>query len=1215
MKMRANFIGLHTYNFNELTNWIGPVSNVLPNGSVTAATPGASFATSGGGTHFVGPTTTPFPTSSYFFGAAALFDTDCFCGNAEVVFDDACPVATTAESAAKAFDRAGAFQAKVFGLARSLGVTTATGVELPVAVSDSKYWPNETTVDDLYSGVLRRLVNLHTPLDYFWLWSSEGWEWGQVNVTDSKVVEGLKEFEALASANRRLGSDAFKLASAGWVLGPLSLDSYSQPDSGTSPADGGNSSTIPMAGDRLYWDKHLGSDYTAMSSIDGHVGAFRPNPGYAELSENRSGWVIPWLEDDPGITSIQFWASRVLDHAAMAAHHGADGLFGIHWRTRSLSPQFSALFQAGWNDTALPSEFAKTETEQEFETAAAADFYLTWCTAEFGGGDGVPASLVSQACKPFRYLDAQVCSGNCATLQDYPSHCGDPGISRVYGTLECLRPVAWGSTMGNAAHKPGPTGQGSPVPDPAQCETLSAGLYDFVDEFVENTGEQLKQCGKANAGVLERHRYWSDQFLSMKRTAMVDCAWSNATQVLATLRTLLASASSKGEHDHVDERHKEIVAARRAIAYNYARAHALPAYRALVTAVGDMFTSLLESTTNAGEMGVVGDLMDSKLPVILNHTNRMLIQSALELGANEDTSTVSRMLAEIEQTQVYLGRPRLFAPTLRPFVDRWPLRIRAVLLSNQTTIGGNSSNATVVTIHWREHTSQPHSQWNAAAMHPLRITSGAGGVFEGEIGTRNESNAAKSIPPSMQMVEWTLSCGELGLVFPATAPEAGHTVVLRPLNLKTDDDDDQSEVEHLVPPWTPPAKFPTNRCPCGELCKPLRHSDSRYRHKKRFFGFWATKIYNGSSDAWRHWDWKSMSTVAVWSYWEIPAANWSMFCRAHSEGVRVVVPFRGGDYHSGQILNATARHEWILNQVSELAYFDLDGTNFDVEGQYNTSRRAALTSLICETQAAQQRYLPDSTLTMDLDITPDNPTITGGYDYQALSRCLDHIVPMAYDMTGRKVGANSPLPVILDGVRRQYPALGVAPSRLIVALPWYAYSFTCSTASLDSNCSLPASIRHNTKLWEESYLQLGYGEVLDLHTEMGSPSVTYDTSAQYKWFDYTNQTTRQRHRVSFDDPETLLVKYKALLEAGVAGVGAWTIAATQRSSAAATEVASQQMWRAVTRALAVNETVPEISYDVRNALGNEASSDELSVTQWLGSLLEASGDDGRSPSV
>jgi hypothetical protein len=70
------------------------------------------------------------------------------------------------------------------------------------------------------------------------------------------------------------------------------------------------------------------------------------------------------------------------------------------------------------------------------------------------------------------------------------------------------------------------------------------------------------------------------------------------------------------------------------------------------------------------------------------------------------------------------------------------------------------------------------------------------------------------------------------------------------------------------------------------------------------------------------------------------------------------------------------------------------GANFDVEGQYNTSLKAALTSLICETRQAMRQYLPDATLTFDLSIEPDNPTTQGGYDYPALDKCLDHIIPM-----------------------------------------------------------------------------------------------------------------------------------------------------------------------------------------------------------------------------
>ena len=292
VKLRGNFIGLHTYSYSGLTNWIGPPSAVLPNGSVTASASTGHWATAGGGQHFVGNETKPFPTSTYLFGASALFDQDCFCGNAEVVTPEVCPLATSPAATNAAFDRAGEFQARVFGIARSLGVTTATGVEIPVVASG---WPNKTG-QEIYSGTLLRLQRLRTPLDFFWLWTSENWEWSQVNVSSPLVAQALLEFQALRDANHELGAP-FKLATAGWTLGPLGLDSWSGANGGLPPAAGGNSSTIPLAGDRVLWDEHLAPEYQAFSAIDGHVGAFPPNPSFGKLNHSRrQGWTIPYVK-------------------------------------------------------------------------------------------------------------------------------------------------------------------------------------------------------------------------------------------------------------------------------------------------------------------------------------------------------------------------------------------------------------------------------------------------------------------------------------------------------------------------------------------------------------------------------------------------------------------------------------------------------------------------------------------------------------------------------------------------------------------------------------------------------------------------------------------------------------------------------------------------------------------------------------------------------
>lgn len=82
-------------------------------------------------------------------------------------------------------------------------------------------------------------------------------------------------------------------------------------------------------------------------------------------------WVIPWAEDDPGLTAPELWLNRTLLHAADAIKYGCGGLSEalsepessgcviarhccmpslaplaaavmIHWRTRMTSPQIGA---------------------------------------------------------------------------------------------------------------------------------------------------------------------------------------------------------------------------------------------------------------------------------------------------------------------------------------------------------------------------------------------------------------------------------------------------------------------------------------------------------------------------------------------------------------------------------------------------------------------------------------------------------------------------------------------------------------------------------------------------------------------------------------------------------------------------------------------------------------------------------------------------------
>ena len=87
-----------------------------------------------------------------------------------------------------------------------------------------------------------------------------------------------------------------------------------------------------------------------MSCINRQVGMEPVDPGFARVT-GRGKWAIPWMEDDPALTSMQLWAGRMREDAVLAHEYGCDGLLGIHWRTRVLSPTVGALAKAAWDQS------------------------------------------------------------------------------------------------------------------------------------------------------------------------------------------------------------------------------------------------------------------------------------------------------------------------------------------------------------------------------------------------------------------------------------------------------------------------------------------------------------------------------------------------------------------------------------------------------------------------------------------------------------------------------------------------------------------------------------------------------------------------------------------------------------------------------------------------------------------------------------------------
>ena len=334
-KMRMNFFGLHTYPQGgvgpEPTVWIGMPDDFNKDGTVKFSYPSRHFAT---------PNTTgawgykPAKTGDYAFGAAQMFERNDY-GPDYMRGMNPWPQLSPVK-ANELFNRMSETLKEAFEYAHSLGVKTCLGTETPLIIPDpvkerlkSKGMdPSDpAVVQQLYEGMFQRITRAY-PLDYYWFWTPEGWTWG--NPKDEQIEATLADFRAAIAAARKV-KPPFTLATCGWVLGPPK--------------------------DMALFDNFLPKEMP-VSCINRNVGFAPVEPGFARI-EGRPQWAIPWLEDDPALIIPQLWAGRMRRDAADALAYGCTGLLGIHWRTRILGPNVSALAHAAWEQKKWNPDFGR----------------------------------------------------------------------------------------------------------------------------------------------------------------------------------------------------------------------------------------------------------------------------------------------------------------------------------------------------------------------------------------------------------------------------------------------------------------------------------------------------------------------------------------------------------------------------------------------------------------------------------------------------------------------------------------------------------------------------------------------------------------------------------------------------------------------------------------------------------------------------------------
>ncbi len=340
-KLRMNFIGLHTYPEGggwgpEPTTWIGVKEDVGENGQVKFSYPSRYHSTRRGNSAWGYPAKN---TGDYSFGAADLFERDDFGAD---VMRDMIPEPQTPEQCNELFNRTGAMFREAFTFARPLGVKTCIGTETPLTIpalvkerleKAGKNPADPAVAAEVYEGMFERIARTH-PLDYYWLWTNEGWTWS--GVPDEAVEAVEQDLLTAVKAAERVKAP-FTLATCGWVLGPPK--------------------------DRARFDQILPKEMP-FSCINREVGKAPVEKQFAKIT-GRPLWAIPWLEDDPGMISPQLWAGRMRKDAADALEYGCTGLMGIHWRTRILGPNVLALAWAAWDQSPWKQTAGQSATSEE----------------------------------------------------------------------------------------------------------------------------------------------------------------------------------------------------------------------------------------------------------------------------------------------------------------------------------------------------------------------------------------------------------------------------------------------------------------------------------------------------------------------------------------------------------------------------------------------------------------------------------------------------------------------------------------------------------------------------------------------------------------------------------------------------------------------------------------------------------------------------------
>jgi hypothetical protein len=709
VRLKMNFVGFHTY--PEVANypsgycqaeplvWIGPEQDVKSDGSVTSGYPVLHFNTRDNTWGY-----NPMKTSEFHCGAAGLFEEDYF-GASYMM--NASPWPPSEEENIRVFNEMGNLLADAFSFARELDIRTCIGTETSLTVPSTiqnrfrqdKGMSGENLVREMYKGMFTRITRLHS-LDYFWLWTNEVWTW---NGTTSQEVRKIEEDMLMALSALKEVNAPFTLATCGWVLGP--------PD------------------DPTRFDNNLPKDIP-FSCINREVGFSPVEPSFANLS-GRPKWAIPWMEDDPALISPQLWAGRMRKDAEDALKYGCTGLMGIHWRTKILGPNVSALAAAGWNIKGSEDKGSVEGNSNIAENSSAPDNSSVGNNSSVADNSSVryngnAADTVSSGSKK----GAGGAGGRDLPVNDFYQdwakfQFGPEASDRIAGIFVSI--------------------DGGPMYNKAQDERRRANLYRFADwqggpggiltnkqpwevvrknyAFIDELENiRMEITGKGN---LDRFDYWLNTFRYARSAAHFGCIMGQADTIISTLSGISDRSLRK-------EKIKNQVLPLR--------------IQATMTWV-EMMNYLLQTVSTTGEMGTVANLEQHNLGLLkcLNKYDSLITDA-----------TGQPLPPEAELSMKYFGPLRIIVPAIRNVLEAdEDFTLRVILLSGEPIREAY--------LYWKNLGEKQYNQ--------IPLTHVNRGVYK-----LNLTNKVLKNSDFEYYIE-AVSASSAKAVFPATAPEMNQTVV------------------------------------------------------------------------------------------------------------------------------------------------------------------------------------------------------------------------------------------------------------------------------------------------------------------------------------------------------------------------------------------------------------------------------------------------------